>query len=96
MTVDNLKDKLNGIPAHYNVVTHIKVKGKDKYIVVPYESSAQFLNYFMVHGRTTHKAWIESWQYRTLKLTIGSGAIYEAIPVDANIPLREEDKMNEI
>ena len=32
MTVDNLKDKLNGIPAHYNVVTHIKVKGKNKYI----------------------------------------------------------------
>ena len=28
MTVDNLKDKLNGIPAHYKVVTHIKVKGK--------------------------------------------------------------------
>ena len=37
MTVDNLKDKLNGIPAHYNVVTHIKVKGKKKYIVVPVE-----------------------------------------------------------
>ena len=37
MTVDKLKDKLNGIPAHYNVVTHIKVKGKNKYIVVPVE-----------------------------------------------------------
>lgn len=35
MTIDNLKDKLNGIPAHYNVVTHIKIKGKNKYIVVP-------------------------------------------------------------
>ena len=32
MTVDKLKDKLNGIPAHYNVVTHIKVKSKNKYI----------------------------------------------------------------
>lgn len=60
--------------------------------VAEYESSAQFLNYFMVHGRTTHKAWIESWQYRTLKLTIGSGALYEAIPVDADIPIREEAK----
>ena len=37
MNVDNLKDKLYGIPAHYNVVTHIKVKGKNKYIVVPVE-----------------------------------------------------------
>lgn len=37
MTVDNLKDKLNGIPAHYDVVTHIKVKGKNKYIVVSVE-----------------------------------------------------------
>ena len=34
MTVDKLKDKLNDIPAHYNVVTHIKVKGKNKYIIV--------------------------------------------------------------
>ena len=32
MTVDNLKDKLNGIPAHYNVVTQIKIKSKNKYI----------------------------------------------------------------
>ncbi len=37
MTVDKLKDKLNGIPTHYDVVTHIKVKGKNKYIVVPVE-----------------------------------------------------------
>ena len=37
MTVDKLKDKLNGIPAYYNVVTHIKIKGKNKYIVVPVE-----------------------------------------------------------
>ncbi|MBO6130935.1 MAG: hypothetical protein J6P28_03105 [Treponema sp.] len=35
MTVDNLKDKLNGIPAHYTVYVHLKVKGKNKYIVVP-------------------------------------------------------------
>lgn len=35
MTVDNLKDKLNGIPAHHYVVTHIKLKGKNKYVVVP-------------------------------------------------------------
>lgn len=37
MTVDTLKDKLNGIPAHYHVYTHIKIKGKNKYIVVPVE-----------------------------------------------------------
>lgn len=28
MTVDNLKDKLNGIPAHYTVYVHLKVKGR--------------------------------------------------------------------
>ena len=40
MTVDQLKDKLNGMPAHYHVVTHIKIKGKNKYIVVPVEDIA--------------------------------------------------------
>ena len=40
MTVDQLKDKLNGLPVHYHVVTHIKIKGKNKYIVVPVEDIA--------------------------------------------------------
>ena len=34
--------------------------------------------YFKVHGKSTHRAWIESWQYRVLKMFIQSGAIYEA------------------
>lgn len=40
MTVDEIKDKLKGLPGHYNVVTHIKVKKKNKYIVVPVEDIA--------------------------------------------------------
>ena len=34
--------------------------------------------YFKVYGKSTHRAWIESWQYRTMKNFIQSGAIYEA------------------
>lgn len=37
MTVDEIKDKLKDITGQYNVVTHIKVKNKNKYIVVPVE-----------------------------------------------------------
>ena len=37
MTVDEIKDKLKDIAGQYNVVTHIKVKNKNKYIVVPVE-----------------------------------------------------------
>jgi hypothetical protein len=46
------------------------------------ESVADFekskCTYFKVHGKSTHRAWIESWQYRVLKMFIQSGAIYEA------------------
>jgi hypothetical protein len=56
--------------------------------VADYESKSQFLTYFMVHGRTTHKGWIESWQYRMLKRLIDSGSIYEALPID----FQEENK----
>lgn len=37
MTVDEIKNKLKDITGQYNVVTHIKVKNKNKYIVVPVE-----------------------------------------------------------
>lgn len=37
MTVDEIKNKLKDIAGQYNVVTHIKVKNKNKYIVVPVE-----------------------------------------------------------
>ena len=37
MTVDEIRDKLKDIAGQYNVVTHIKVKNKNKYIVVPVE-----------------------------------------------------------
>lgn len=46
------------------------------------ESVADFekskCEYFKVYGKTTHRAWIESWQYRVLKNFIKAGAIYEA------------------
>ena len=35
-------------------------------------------SYFKVYGKTTHRAWIESWQYRVLENFIKASAIYEA------------------
>ena len=60
--------------------------------VAQYESAAKTLTFFMVHGRTTHVGWIESWQYRTLQNIIKSGAMYEAIPIDTNKKSKEEVK----
>ena len=57
-------------------------RGKQIKSIAEYESAANFLIYFMVHNKTTHKAWIESWQYRTLQSFIKAGAIYEALPID--------------
>ena len=57
-------------------------QGKQIKSVAEYESAAKFLTFFMVYGRTTHKGWIESWQYRTLQNYIKAGAIYEALPID--------------
>ena len=34
--------------------------------------------YYKVYGKTTHRSWIESWQYRVLENFIKAGAIYEA------------------
>ena len=65
-------------------------QGKQIKSVAQYESAALFLTFFMVHGRTTHKGWIESWQYRTLQKIIKSGAMYEALPIDW--PEEEGDK----
>lgn len=59
--------------------------------VAQYERTAQTLTFFMVYGRTTHKGWLESWQYRTLQNYIKAGAIYEALPTDFST----EEKMNE-
>jgi hypothetical protein len=50
------------------------------------ESVADFekskCTYFKVHGKSTHRAWIESWQYRVLKNFINAGVIYEAELID--------------
>lgn len=57
-------------------------KGKLIKSVAQYESTSKFLTFFMVQGKTTHKAWIESWQYRVLRNAINNGIIYEALPIE--------------
>lgn len=57
-------------------------KGKLIKSVAQYESASKFLTFFMVQGKTTHKAWIESWQYRVLRNAINNGIIYEALPIE--------------
>ena len=39
----------------------------------------------MVHNKTTHKGWIESWQYRHLKNVIEAGILYEALPIKKEV-----------
>lgn len=41
--------------------------------------------YFKIYGKSTHRAWIESWQYRVLKNFIQLGAIYEADLIEGGI-----------
>lgn len=42
--------------------------------------------WYMVHfgtiPKTTHRAFLEAWQYHTLKIFIDRGAIYEAKPIE--------------
>lgn len=57
-------------------------QGKQIKSVAQYESASKYLTFLMIHGRTTHIGWIESWQYRTLQNIIKSGAMYEALPID--------------
>lgn len=40
--------------------------------------------------KTTHAGWLESWQYRALKMAIKSGRIYEAELIDKGM----EEKKN--
>ena len=51
-------------------------KGKKIKSVAEYEESKSL--FFMIHNKTTHKAWIDSFQYRTLKNLIINGVVYEA------------------
>ena len=57
-------------------------KGKLIKSVAQYESASKFLTFFMIQGKTTRKAWIESWQYRVLRNAINNGIIYEALPIE--------------
>jgi hypothetical protein len=65
-------------------------KGKLIKSLAQYESASKVLTFFMVQGKTTHKAWIESWQYRVLQNMINRGIIYEALPVDFDTEVNNE------
>lgn len=51
-------------------------KGKRIKTVAAFEKSE--CTFFMIFDKTTHRAWIESWQYRTLKKMVDRGAVFEA------------------
>lgn len=50
--------------------------GKQIKSVAEFEKST--CTFFKVGMQTTHRGWIESWQYRVLKNYISSGNIHEA------------------
>ena len=56
-------------------------KGNCILTVADYEKASQKMDFFMVGDKTTHKEWIESWQYQYLKKVIYLGNLYEAIPI---------------
>ncbi|MBR6081211.1 MAG: hypothetical protein IKP60_13800 [Treponema sp.] len=61
--------------------------------IADFENKSKILDFFVVGTRTTHKAWIESWQYRTLRDFIMNGKLYEALPVDYEaLPVEGDDK----
>ena len=57
-------------------------KGNCILTVADYEKASQTMTFFMVGNKTTHKGWIESWQYQYLKKVIYLGNLYEALPVE--------------
>ena len=50
-------------------------KGRKIESIADFEKSS--CQYFKVMEKTTHRAWIESWQYRVLKNTIQKGFLFE-------------------
>ena len=51
-------------------------KGRKIKSVAQYEKSK--CTFFIIYNKTTHRAWIDSYQYRTLKNLIINECIYEA------------------
>lgn len=51
-------------------------KGKKIESVADFEKSG--CTFFKVMNNTTHRGWIESWQYRVLKDCISKGHLFEA------------------
>lgn len=41
-----------------------------------------YMVYFGAIPKTTHRGFLEAWQYHTLKIFIDRGAIYEAKPIE--------------
>ena len=60
-------------------------RGKPILTVADYEKASQTITFFMVGNKTTHKGWIESWQYQYLKKVIYLGNLFEAIPVEREV-----------
>lgn len=50
-------------------------KGRKIESIADFEKSS--CQYFKVMEKTTHRAWIENWQYRVLKNTIQKGFLFE-------------------
>jgi hypothetical protein len=54
--------------------------GKKIETVADFEKST--CTFFKVGTKTTHRAWIESWQYRLLKVAIKRGILYETESIE--------------
>ena len=46
--------------------------------IAEFEEKSKISDFFIVGNKTTHKGWIESWQYHYLKIVISKGWLYEA------------------
>lgn len=49
--------------------------------IAEYEEKSKNAVFFIVGDKTTHKTWIESWQYQYLKKVIQKGWLYEAVEI---------------
>lgn len=58
-------------------------KAKKIESVADFEKST--CTFFKVGTKTTHRAWIESWQYRLLKEAIKRGILFETELIEENL-----------
>ena len=67
-------------------------KGRKIESIADFEKSS--CQYFKVMEKTTHRAWIESWQYRVLKNTIQKGFLFETELIECDKSYTYEDYQN--